>query len=188
MGTRLRPSAPPGTPTGKQNYVAAAAKLQLDTVLQAMDEGKDVEAALDIAVRAEAQYAPPAAGWHKKVPVSARHAKFPPPPYWRGEKTGGRLEEEVDPMVGPLTAAVEAEVGALANRFNESGVAVHKHELLHQLSDKHVRKEVYEQQRKELTNGAKATTRERYDWVDANSVEGAPPTEGVYMDEAISKS
>lgn len=187
------PTAPPGTPTGKQSYLAAAAKLQLDTVLQAMDEGKDVEAALDVAVRAEAKYAPPAdryrnlgaTGWHKVVPRSARHAHFPPPPYWRGEKTGGRpeAEEGMDPMVGPLTAAVEEEVGALANQFNESGVAVHKHELLGKLSNPKVHKEVYEQ-KQEPKSSVKPTERERYDWVDPNSVEGAPVTEELYMNEA----
>jgi hypothetical protein len=190
VGTLRRPSAPPGTPTGKQSYVAAAAKLQLDSVLQAMDEGKDVEAALDVAVRAEAQYAPPEVryramgpgGWHKIVPHAARHPKFPPPPYWRGEKTGGRPEEEVDPMFGELTAAVEAEVGALASGFNESGVGVHKDEKLRQLrdDDDKIHKEVHEWQRQELKSGVKATARERYDWVNPDSVEGAPPMEGVY--------
>jgi len=158
-----------------------------------MDEGKDVEAALDVAVRAEAKYAPPAdryrnlgaTGWHKVVPRSARHAHFPPPPYWRGEKTGGRpeAEEGMDPMVGPLTAAVEEEVGALANQFNESGVAVHKHELLGKLSNPKVHKEVYEQ-KQEPKSSVKPTERERYDWVDPNSVEGAPVTEELYMNEA----
>ena len=180
------------------NYVDMASKLQLDSVLQAMREGKSATAALDLAIQAEIQYQPPggldylravpqtregAKDFHRVVRDHRAFLKAPPPPYWTGAATGGRVEEE-----GLAKKAKDA-VDALPSVFDAVNVGQDKATMKQQLNtlaalakEGHVT--VFEQpQDRELFNpGRRADEFERRKWVDVSQVVDAPPMDEPYME------